>query len=105
MSRAFASIPIPDRPPKPRARSLTVMIDWGLELRAVEDLMEEAHEFTDLAKVAVGISGLVSHDFLTRKVAAYQAYAVDPFPGGMFLEYAFHHRKATEYLAECVNPR
>lgn len=102
MSRGFASIPLPSRPPKPRERGITMVIDWGIGLQATGDHLAMGAPFYDLAKIAVGISGVVADAFLKEKIALYQRYAVDPFPGGMFLEYAYHHGKATAYLAECV---
>lgn len=101
MARAFAAIDIPARPPKPRASGITMLIDWGVGLRAVEDLLDMAAPFADLAKVAVGISGLMDEAFLGRKIALYERHAVDPFPGGMFLELAWTQGRVREYYREC----
>lgn len=102
MSRAFEAIRVPARPPKPRERGLTMLIDWGSGQRAVEDRLEVAGPFVDLAKVAVGISGLVDREWLRRTVALYRRFGVDPFPGGMFLELAWTQGQAAAYYRECV---
>jgi len=102
MGRAFTSIPLPPRGAKPRERGVTMLIDWGLGLRATRDHLQMAAPCYDLAKIAVGISGVVEEGFLRRKIALYRRYGVEAFPGGMFLEYAFHRELAKEYLAECV---
>ncbi len=102
MSRAFASIPLPPRGVKPRERGLTMVIDWGMGLRLTRDHLETAAPCYDLAKIAVGISGVVDERFLRRKIALYRRHGVEAFPGGMFLEYAYHHGLAKAYLAESV---
>ncbi|MGH7320113.1 MAG: phosphosulfolactate synthase [Candidatus Rokuibacteriota bacterium] len=66
MTRAFGSIDVPARPPKPQPRGITMVIDWGLGLRATEDLLEIGAPFADLAQIAVGISGLMDEGFLER---------------------------------------
>jgi phosphosulfolactate synthase len=77
-------------------------IDWGLGLRSAEDLLEMAAPFADLAKIAVGISGLMDRAWLERKLELYRGHGVDPFPGGMFLELAYKQGRVREYFEECV---
>jgi len=102
MSRAFQAIRIPARPPKPRQRGLTMLIDWGSGQREIEDRLELAAPFVDLAKVAVGISGLVDRAWLRGTIALYRRFQVAPFPGGMFLELAWAQGQAAAYYRECV---
>jgi phosphosulfolactate synthase len=78
-----------------------MMVDWGLPRGAQEDLSELASEFIDLAKVAVGISGLISERALMAKIAAYQKAGIEPFPGGQFLELAFRQNQVPEYFDAC----
>jgi phosphosulfolactate synthase len=101
MKRAFSTIDIPTRPPKPRDAGVSMMIDWGLPPGAQRDILGFAAEFIDLAKVAVGISGLIAEDALTNKISVYREAGVEPFPGGMFLELAFKQEKVEDYYAEC----
>jgi phosphosulfolactate synthase len=78
-----------------------MLVDWGMSFGAQQDLLELASEFIDLAKVAVGISGLISEDPLVRKLLTYRESGLEPFPGGQFLEYAYRQGRATEYYQEC----
>lgn len=102
MPKPFAFIDFHTRSPKPRSQGLTMMVDFGYGVRYQEDLMNLAGEFIDLAKVAVGISGLLCEETLTSKLQTYRRAGVEPFPGGMFAELAHHQGKADQYLAECT---
>jgi phosphosulfolactate synthase len=96
---AFAEVPIPARPTKPRQSGLTMMADWGLGRSAQADLLDIAAPYVDLAKVAVGISRLLQGDVLRDKIQLYEQHDIIPFPGGQFLEYAVHHGQTQAYLA------
>ena len=52
---AFASIPVPERAPKPRTRGLNMMIDWGMGLARQADTLESAGLYIDNAKIAASI--------------------------------------------------
>ena len=97
--KAFANIRVPDRPAKPRQTGLTMFTDWGLGLAAQADSLEISAEYADLAKIAVGLSRLLSADLLRRKNALYEKHELIPFPGGIFLEYAVYHGQTQEYFA------
>jgi len=100
--RAFAAIPLAsERPAKPRETGLTMMADWGLPLGQQKDICASNGHFIDLAKIAVGQSGVIDQQHLKDKVAAYQQADIEPFPGGMFLEYALHLGKEREYWDAC----
>ncbi len=101
-SRAFAGVPLPQRPGKPRNLGVTMMIEWGLPLGAQADVLELCSPVIDIAKIAVGISGLLPESLLAEKVALYRQHAVEPFPGGMYLEYAFAHGVADAFFAGCA---
>lgn len=97
---AFSAIPMLARPAKPRVAGQTMMIDFGLGLRQQEDILQLASEFIDSAKVAVGVARLLPRELVERKIKLYQQYAVVPYPGGQFLEYAVLCDKVDEFLAE-----
>jgi phosphosulfolactate synthase len=100
--RAFGNIPLTtERAEKPRNTGLTMMIDWGLPLGQQKDISESNGHFIDLAKIAVGQSGVIDAKHLQAKVSAYQTSNIEPFPGGMFLEYALHLGKEKEYWEGC----
>ncbi|MCE2440638.1 MAG: phosphosulfolactate synthase [Candidatus Latescibacteria bacterium] len=73
---------------KPRDLGLTMVVDWGFGSGAQSDLIETAAPFFDFAKVAVGISRLLSDDVLNAKIKNYLDHNIEPFPGGQYLEYA-----------------
>lgn len=92
-STFFEGIEVKQREQKPREKGLTWMIDWGLGLVSQEDTLQIASPYIDLAKVAVGISRMLSEDFLMEKNALYRRFDVKPFPGGMLLELAVYQCK------------
>lgn len=98
---AFSELGVVGPAPKPRDRGLTMMIDWGLPLGFQEDVLDIAAEVTDLAKIAVGLSGLLPEGKVKEKIARYRNAAVEPFPGGMFAEKAFHRGSIDYYFEEC----
>ena len=95
---AFDDISIPWRPAKPRETGITMLIDWGMGPAAQADWLEIGSEYIDLAKIAVGISGLLTGEMLRRKLDLYRQYDVTPFPGGQFLEYAAYHDQTRQYM-------
>lgn len=76
----FAGLDGIPRPPKPRARGLTMVLDWGSGPNAQRDLIATGAEYVDFAKVAVGISRLLSDEYLRSKIASYQDAGIEPFP-------------------------
>jgi len=84
----FDFVPLPAaRSVKPRRNGLTMMIDDGLPLRYVADLLELAGDYADLAKIKTGTARLYSRDKLLAKLELYRASAIRPFLGGQFHEY------------------
>ncbi len=98
---AFSFIPVENLVPKPRTRSLTVMIDLGLPVDYQRDLLRMAGAYIDFAKLAIGISRLLEEEYLRQKIRAYREHNVHVFPGGIFLEYAHVHGKVAAYLEAC----
>jgi len=95
--RAFQEIVIPDWPPKPREKGITMVADWGFGLNRQKDLIETSGYFVDLAKIVVAISRIMPREVLTRKIQLYQENRIEPFPGGQFLEIAILQKRVKEY--------
>ena len=74
---------------KPRARGLTMMMDWGETLEFLEAHLKLCAPYVDLGKIVVGHSRLYTEDYYRAKLALYRKYGVRPFIGGQFLEYVF----------------
>jgi len=96
--RAFQEIVIPDWPPKPREKGITMVADWGFGLNRQKDLIETSGYFVDLAKIVVAISRIMPREVLTRKIQLYQENRIEPFPGGQFLEIAILQKRVKEYF-------
>ena len=95
--KAFSEIVIPDWPPKPRERGITMVADWGFGLSKQQDLIETSGYFVDLAKIVVAISRIMPREALARKIQLYQENQIQPFPGGQFLEIAILQKRVKEY--------
>ena len=91
-----------ERPGKPRQNGLTMVVDWGLGAGAQEDLVSVCGSFFEFAKIAVGITRLLSNEMLVGKISSYRENGVEAFPGGQYLEYAEVHGKADVYLPAVV---
>ena len=94
---AFQAIVIPDLPPKPRERGITMVADWGVGLSRQKDLIQTAGEFVDLAKIVVSASRILPREILRRKVQLYKESRIEPFPGGQFLEIAVLQKRVKDY--------
>ncbi|MCZ6680100.1 MAG: phosphosulfolactate synthase [Candidatus Poribacteria bacterium] len=98
----FEGIDGRDRSAKPRNAGVTMVIDWGFGLHEQEDLLTTGADYFDFAKIAVGISRLLPNHLLTAKLRTYQDHQIEPFAGGMFLEYAEVHGKAELYFPAVI---
>lgn len=75
---------IPQRENKPREKGLTMVMDKGLSVRQVEDLIESCGEFIDYLKFGFGTSVVSSK--LKEKVSLYKKAGIKPYFGGTLLE-------------------
>lgn len=87
--KQFNMIGIPERPAKPRESGLTLMLDKGLSTRQVEDALEVAAEYVDLAKLGWGTAVITPG--LKRKLDIYKEAGIPVYLGGTLFE-AFHVR-------------
>lgn len=99
--KAFSFI-APDRVSKPRKNGITMMLDKGMGLNAVSDLLEVSGEFIDLAKFGWATSTLHNRDLIKRKVEMYLSYDVIPYPGGTLFELAYIQNRFDQFLDECA---
>ena len=97
---AFASIPVPERPSKPRTRGLNMMIDWGMGLARQADTLESAGLYIDNAKIAGSIPRVMPRDILEKKLALYKAHGIAPMIGGLFVELAYMQGNYAKLLDE-----
>lgn len=77
-------LPLPDRPAKPRATGRTAIIDRGMGLAAVDDLIATASDMVDLVKIGWGTA--VVDRLLEERIERYRAVDVDVCFGGTLFE-------------------
>jgi len=78
---------LPPRPPKPRERGVTHVIDTGLTTEAAAGLMASAADYVDLVRLGWG-SAYVTRD-LRSKLDAYREAGVPVMLGGTLTELAW----------------
>ncbi len=84
---------LPKRPGKPREEGLTYVLDKGLSVRQVEDLVDVAAAYIDMVKLGWGTSVITPG--LERKLDAYRSKGIEAYFGGTLFE-AFYLRNQTE---------
>lgn len=90
--------PVPERLAKPRERGWTMVIDKGLGLNAIDDLMQVAAPVVDVVKLTFGTSALFGRDLLKEKVRTVTAHGVACMPGGTLQEIAVWQGALDRYL-------
>lgn len=101
MSKAWQGIiemPVEGRSNKPRNTGLTMVIDKGMGLHRLEDLIQTAGEYIDIIKLTFGTSAFYDNDYLIKKNAMITSANIDVMPGGTFLEVATWQQKLDDYL-------
>ncbi|RYF77152.1 MAG: phosphosulfolactate synthase [Cytophagaceae bacterium] len=75
---------IPDRTAKPRHSGFTMVMDKGLSLREVEDMLSMSAEYIDIVKLGWATSFVTPN--LQQKLDAYKAAGVPVYFGGTLFE-------------------
>jgi phosphosulfolactate synthase len=91
-------IPVSERLRKPREGGWTMVIDKGLGLHAVDDLMQTAAGSIDVIKLTFGTSAFFAYDVLKEKVRTIIAHHVHCMPGGTVQEVAIWQGTFDRYL-------
>lgn len=94
--------PLPGRNQKPRADGLTMVIDEGMGLAALKDLLRLAADYIDMIKLGFGTPALYKTEILREKIRVVRSYNIDIFPGGTFLEVAILQDRLKEYISMAV---
>jgi phosphosulfolactate synthase len=88
---------LPERPPKPRDRGITHVIDTGLSTVEAEGLMRAAADYVDMVRLGWG-SAYVTRD-LRDKLSVYRGHDVPVMLGGTLTELAWLHGRVEELAA------
>jgi phosphosulfolactate synthase len=91
-------MPVRERLRKPRERGWTMVIDKGLGLNAIDDLMQVSAPVIDVLKLSFGTSAFFGRDLLKEKVRTVTAHGVHCMPGGTFQEVAVWQGALDRYL-------
>jgi phosphosulfolactate synthase len=86
---------LPHRSVKPRRSGLTHVIDKGLGIHGVTDMLETAGPYIDIVKLGWGTSIVTAN--LKDKVRLYQESGIPLYFGGSLFEIALAQGKVTEY--------
>lgn len=78
------ALELPRREAKPRRAGVTMVVDGGLPLRSLRDLVDSAGEYVDLVKFGWG-TAVVSGE-IGKKVALLQEHGIDYYLGGTLFE-------------------
>lgn len=90
--------PLPGRLKKPRSSGLTMVMDKGMGLTRLQELLTVSGEFIDLLKFTHGTSTLLPPALLQEKVETIKAYSTDVMPGGTLLEAAIFQEAEDAFL-------
>jgi phosphosulfolactate synthase len=101
MSKAWDGViqmPLEGRTMKPRDKGITMLIDKGMGLRRLQDLIRFAGDYIDVIKLTFGTSAFYDRDLIKIKNEAITSCNIDVMPGGTFLEVAVWQRVLDKYL-------
>lgn len=87
---------LPTRAQKPREDGLTMLIDSGLGLRRIQDVLEVSANNVDYVKLGWGTSLITPN--LADKVALYQKFGIPVCLGGTLFELSFLQNKVDDFL-------
>ncbi len=100
--KAFDFIDILSRSEKPRTCGLTMVLDRGIGLFNVEDLLQAA-PYLDIVKLGWATPRLISEQALRKKIELLREHGIHVGNGGTLLEIAYQQNKTEkffEYLAK-----
>ncbi len=87
---------LPARSSKPRSNGMAMVMDKGLSIREVEDLLSVAESYIDVVKLGFGSAYVTPN--LRSKIAVYKKANVPVYFGGTLLECFILRNKFDDYL-------
>ena len=101
MNKAWEDVirmPAEGRTTKPRDTGLTMVIDKGIGLHRLEDLIQVEGDYIDIIKLTFGTSAFYDKDLLKKKNEIITSSNIDVMPGGTLLEVAVRQNVFDKYL-------
>jgi phosphosulfolactate synthase len=86
------------RTEKPRLLGQTMVIDKGMGIHALEDLLQTAGAFVDMLKMGFGTSPLYRTELLKKKIEMAKGQQIVVYPGGTFLEVAIQQNTVDAFF-------
>lgn len=90
---------IPQRTAKPRTFGLTMVMDKGLSINEVENMLSIARPYVDLVKLGFGTSFVTPN--LRQKLEVYRKYDIPVYFGGTLFEAFLIRNQFDEYVKVC----
>lgn len=87
---------LPKRTTKERTFGITSIADFGTPIGELEHILNDYHEYIDIAKVGIGSAYVTPN--LKQKLDLYNRFDVKPYCGGTLFEKSFYQRKVPEYI-------
>ncbi len=87
---------IPERTVKPRKEGVTMMMDKGLSVREVENLIDASGDLIDIVKFGFGTSYLIKN--FETKIQLYKEAGIRPYLGGTLFEAFYARGMVNDYL-------
>ncbi|MDR2830448.1 MAG: phosphosulfolactate synthase [Methanobrevibacter sp.] len=79
---------------------ITMVLDKGLGLLSLIDIMEISGEYVDFLKFGWGTIILHDRDIVKEKIEIANSFDISPYPGGSLFEIAYLNNKIPEYFDE-----
>lgn len=87
---------LPERQAKPRNSGLTMVMDKGLSIREIEDILSTSAEYIDIVKLGWATSFVTPN--LKDKIAVYQSANIPVYFGGTLFEAFVVRKQFDDYL-------
>lgn len=88
---------LPNRTTEERTYGLTSIVDFGTPLGELEHILEDYHQYIDIAKIGIGSAYVTPN--LKDKIRLYQSYQIKPYCGGTLFEKCYQQNKVSDYLS------
>lgn len=88
---------LPTRTKKERSFGITSIIDLGISIGELKNILNDYHSFIDFAKIGVGSAYITPN--LKEKVLLYKDYGIKPFCGGTLFEKCYSQNKMQAYVS------
>ncbi len=96
--RDFLNPPLTGRSQKPRETGITMLLDKGLTVSELDNLLELCHPYLDFIKLSFGTTALYPLEILQAKLDSAKKSNVQLYSGGTFFELAAAQNKTKLYF-------